>query len=180
MKRFIKILCFGDCGFSYVETMVTMIIFGLLCSALYTSAAVGDQSWQANKTKIELQQEIRKSIERMRYELRETGNAAIFDVPADGNTYDQITFKVPTGVVGGAIVWSNDATEISLGGTDGEQLLMITPTKTTVVANYISGLQFRRQASSPHLLEITINASKDTTNGRTVTAQLNQKIQLRN
>ncbi len=167
-------------GFTLVESVITLLIFTFLCAGLYSAATVGDQSWQANKIKLELQQEVRKGVEWMRYDLREAGDASIFDVPDDDNWYDQITFKVPAGVSGGTIVWSSGTIQYKLAGPDGNQLQKISDSGTTILANNISQLHFKRASASPHMIEIALTGQKNTTTGRTITTQLTYKIQIRN
>lgn len=170
----------GNKGFTLVEAMVTMLIFSILAGGLYAMLRAGDSSWQTNRVRVELQQELRKAIEWMKNDLREAGTSSIVDVPADGNWYPTITFKTPSGVSGGTIIWNTDAIQFLIGGTGGTQLLRTSGISSKVIAQSVSSVQFRRQPSSSDVLEIVLQGEKDTAQGSTINYQLDYKIQLRN
>lgn len=168
-------------GFSLVEVMVTMFIFSILVTGLYASLAAGENSWQVNKTKMELQQELRKAVEWMKYDLQEAGSGSITNVPADGAWYSTITFKTPDGVTSsGAINWSSDTTQFILAGTNSNELHRIIGSTTKILAQSISSLHFRRQSTSSEILEVGLIAQKDTDKGISVSSQLMLEVQLRN
>ena len=167
-------------GFSLVEILVTVLIFSVLAAAVNTVLLVGDASWQTNSVQVELQQELRKAMDWMKDDLRQTGSSAIADVPADGVWYATITFQMATGISGGKIAWNSNATQFVLGGTDSNQLQRIENLITRVLALNIESLQFRRLATAPNVLEVALQSQKDTVKGDTITSTLDFKVQLRN
>ena len=178
LKRKIKLT--DTTGFTLVEAMVTMLIFSVLAGGLFAVLRAGDNSWQTNQVKVELQQDLRKAIEWMKDDLREAGTTSIEDVPADGSWHTSITFKTPSGISGGTLVWNTDTIQFITGGTGGTQLLRISGGVTKVIAQYIQLVQFRRQPSSSDILEIQIQGQKDTVQGNIINYQLDYKVQLRN
>jgi prepilin-type N-terminal cleavage/methylation domain-containing protein len=95
-------------GFSLMEMLVTMLIFGIMTVGTYGVFMSAQEFWVASKTQVELQQETRKAMQRMINELRQSGNLSITNVPADGTWYSTITFKTPSGVTTGSITWNAD------------------------------------------------------------------------
>jgi prepilin-type N-terminal cleavage/methylation domain-containing protein len=164
-------------GFSLMETMVTMLIFSFVAGALYAAAAIGEVSWQANKVRVEVSQELRKAMGWMEYELQQAGDSSIVDVPADGAWYTTMTFKIPDGVENGDIHWGENTIQFILSGTDLHRIEA--GTDKTLAQNIVS-LQFRRQAASANILEVALQSQKNTVKGETLTADLNFEVQLRN
>jgi prepilin-type N-terminal cleavage/methylation domain-containing protein len=167
-------------GFTLVESIVTIVIFSFIAGGIYATLLAGDSSWHINSIQIELQQELRKAMSGMRDDLWQSGRAAITDVPADGAWYSTITFYKAAGVSGGKISWSSDTTQFLLGGTNMDQLQRIEDLTTKVMAQSISSLQFRRLATAPDIVEVALQAEKDTFKGGTMSDTLNFKIHLRN
>ncbi|MBZ0165540.1 MAG: prepilin-type N-terminal cleavage/methylation domain-containing protein, partial [Candidatus Omnitrophica bacterium] len=89
----------NNLGTTLVETMVTVVIFSLIMTGFFAVSTVGENSFQVNRAQIELQQELRKSMETMMNDLRQAGNSSVIDVPANGNWYTSITFRKPVGIV---------------------------------------------------------------------------------
>ncbi len=159
------------------EIMVTILVFSILMTGLYTALRAGDESWETNKTRMELQQDLRKAMEWMKYELTEAGDTSITNVLANGNWFTSIVFKIPTGVSNGAIAW--DANTITFQ-ISANQLQRVYNGTTKILANNITSLQFRRQAATSDILEVALTAQKTTVKGKTVTRQLTFEVQLRN
>lgn len=170
----------GSKGFSLVEVMVTLLIFTGLAAAVNAVLFVGDASWQANNVQMQLHQELRKAMDWMKDDLRQTGAAAITNVPADGNWYTTITFRMVSGVSGGKIVWASDTVQFVLGGSASNQLQRIEGSTTRVIAQNIQSLQFRRLAAASNVVEVALQAQKDTFKVGTIKSSLGFKIQLRN
>lgn len=164
-------------GSSMVEIMVVVLIFSFISAGLYTSAVVGQRTWETNKVQIELQQELRKSMEAMIDNLRQAGNTSIVNVPSDGNWYTTITFKTPSGVASGNITWNTDTIQYLVAGTELQEKI---GTDTNIISHDISALQFRRQASAPETLEVALQGQKNTAQGDTLQYDLGFSVQLRN
>ena len=192
LKHYLK----KQTGFSLVEVLVTMMIFSFLAAAVNTVLLVGDASWQANNAHVQLHQELRKAMDWMKDDIRQTGPAAITNVPVnpaidavtypdpdDDPAYDwytSMTFQKVSGVSGGRITWNSNTTRFVLSGTN---LQRIEGTTTRVIAQNIQSLQFRRMNADPDIVEIALDAQQDTFSGAkgiTLSADLDFKVQLRN
>ena len=118
-----QLKCCG--GYSLIEVLVTVSIFAVLAGAINTVLLIGESSWQTNSVQLELQQELRKAMDWMKDDLRQTGPAAISDGPVSANDtdYASITFQKATGISGSSIEWgggdSDATTQFLLGGTGG-------------------------------------------------------------
>ena len=167
-------------GLSLVEVLVTMFIFLFVAGAIYTLTIVGNDIWMANKTRIELQQELRKGMDWMIYELRAAGPSSILDVPADGSWYSSITFKTPSGVSSGSISWNATSVQFILGGTNGQQLQRIFGGSTKLLASNITAVQFRRQVASSDILEVSLQAQNTAPGSAALSSDLDFEVQLRN
>ncbi len=170
-----RLKCFQ--GITLVETLITALIFAFLVGGVYLTLIVGIGSWQANDVRIELQQELRKSMDWMIGDLRQGGVSTITNVPADGNWYSTITFKTSTGVSNGNIVWSADTIQYVLSSN---QLQRINGAQTKLIAQDIQSLQIRRQASTPSIVEVSLQDQKKTSTGHQINVTLNFKVELRN
>jgi len=166
-------------GFTMVEALVSVAIFSFMSLALFSILLVGQKSWSMNSTKIQLQQELRKSMETMINDLRQAGNASITNVPADDNWYTTITFQVPSTVTSGSIVWDSNTIQYVLGGTGGDLLQRIQGT-TRTVSQGISVLGFRRLSTASNILEVNIVALGTPPNGEQMDITLNFDVELRN
>lgn len=176
--------CRNQSGVTLVEALVTVIIFTVILGACYMLLISGTDAWEANDTKMQLQQDLRKALGWISEDLRQSGTGVISDVPADGTPYSSITFNKVSGVSGGAIVWDTSAVAYSLSGTDLErQVGSQTP---TVIAQNVSSLAFQRSSSTPKIVEVSIAAQEQTTRGKSMTgkayiqASEDFKIYLRN
>ena len=169
-------------GFTLVELMVVMVIFSMIVAAIFGVLSAGRQSWHAGSMQLQLQQETRKAMDWMVRELRQSGQATIAGLPADGNPYAAITFQKSQGwdSVSGTINWGNQI-QYSHGGLDldsdgdQDQLLRIAGAQTEVLANNIEVLQFRRPAGSPIIVVISLQAQS-----QTMQSTLNSQVTLRN
>ena len=167
-------------GISMVEMMVVVLIFMIIVSAMYTLTAAGNISWQTNKVKIELQQELRKAIDYMVGDLRQAGSISIVDVPADGTWYDTITFKIPAGVTSGHLIWSTNTIQYVLGGTGNDQIQRILGASNRIVSNNVNSMQFRRFPAEADTIQVALQAQDTTTLGLVMDYDLQFKIQMRN
>jgi type II secretion system protein J len=178
MKNIKNRMPIKDCrGFTLSEVLMSVFIFSILSAACYTIMASSSSSWQVNRVRIQLQQELRKSQSWMMHELRQSGASVITDVLANGNPYTTITFRTSTGVSGGSATWTVNTIQFGLNGT---QLQRVSGGVTKVLAQNISVFQVRRQAATPDLVEVTLQAQRSVPSSPTITANLSFKVQLRN
>jgi prepilin-type N-terminal cleavage/methylation domain-containing protein len=169
----------SESGMSLVEVMVTVVIFSFVLGAIYTVLNTGEAAWETNKTRIELQQETRKAMDWMINDLRQAGNSSIVDVPADGlTTHHQITFKTPSTVTNGTIQWNASSIVFALNGTNLRRTLGAGTPK--IIAQNISSVTFRRQATSSNIVEITITSQKTSAKGLVVQYPFSFNVRIRN
>lgn len=167
-------------GITLIEMVVIFSIFLILIGALLTVLATSRTSWQVGSARIDLQQELRKSMDWIAKELRQGGSSTISDVPADGAWYSNITFRTPEDVIDGHIIWASDDIQYVLGDSDGRQLLRKEGSEERVLANDIFSFQIRRNPSTPAIVEVALEAQKRTLRGVQVTRGAQFKIKLRN
>lgn len=174
-------------GFTLVEVMIVLAIFSIVGGAIFATLAIGRTSWQSGNVQVEVQQESRRGINRMVKELRQSGSATIVGVPADGEYHNSIAFQMPEDIDGdgdvvdanGNIEWGSQIT-YSMGGLDGKQLLRSKGGQVEVLANNITNFQFRRQATTPSIIEITLQSQKTTIQGQLIGTTLSTQVRLRN
>jgi len=83
-------------GFTFVEVMVTALIFTFLVAAVNAALFVGNTSWQTNSIEVELQQDLRQAMHWMKHSMQQTGSVSLNDttegvpinVEADTATYN--------------------------------------------------------------------------------------------
>ncbi len=171
-------------GVTLVEMMVTAITFALILGICYTILISGSDSWETNSARVELQQELRKAMDRITQDLRQAGSVSIADVPANGTAYTSITFRKSAGVSGGNLVWDTSTTRYFLGGTGGTQLLrQVGSQVASVVAQNIQSAQFSRQASTANVVNVSLQTQKTALRRKMLTDKapsLTLKIYLRN
>ena len=167
-------------GMTLVETLMGVVISYLLITGIYVIALAADNMWQVVKTKTELQQELRKGMAWMISELRQAGSLSIVDVPANSSWYSAITFQIPSGVTAGALTWNPSTIQFIKGGTHSDQLLRISGGATGILGQDLLSIQFRRQTATPNILEVAMQARKNTDKGRQINYQLSFSVELRN
>ena len=156
--------CSRTYGFTLVEILITAMffsaIFGLCLFILFSSK----DSWDANRIKTELQQELRKASSWIKQDLQQSGSTAIADVENDNVWYDGITFNTASGVSSGNIVWSTDSINYNLD-TNDNQIHRVLGADDKIVANNIESLQFRRTSGAPDIVEVQLQARISTLRG---------------
>jgi len=172
MKRFKN-----SFGMSFLEMMVSIAIFTVIMSSIFTVIYTGRLYWRVGSSQIDAQQQARQAISYMAKELRQTragtgrvgGGAAVAileNLPTDDNPYTSVTFRIPQDTTGdgnvldsnGWIVEWSDKITYSLNGT---QLIRSTDTGSSkVLANNITTLQFTRSSVAPLLIKIRVVSNK--------------------
>lgn len=173
-------------GFSLVETLVTTLIFAVLAGGIYAALVAGNTSWEVNRIRIELQQDLRIAMDRLKEDLTQASTISITDVPANNTWYSSITFRIPESVdTSGNIQWPDETIQYLLSGTDSNELTRqveedLVVTEERLIAQNIESLQIRRLTSTPEIVEITLQAQKDAQTGDTITVDSSFKLKLRN
>ena len=128
--------------------------------------------------RVQLQQEMRNAMAMITYDLQQAGPStdSIIEPPADGNPYPGITFRVCNGVSGGRISWSANTIHY---GVSANQLLRTEAGANLVIAQNTQSLSFRRQPTSPDIVEVDLALAQ---NSRSATLHdaLHFEVQLRN
>ena len=165
-------------AFSLAEIMVVLAVFTIIFLSILSVIITWQQSWDISQVKMDVQFQARRAMRRIAEELIQAspGNVII------GAGNDVITFNLPGSYGGGSINWG-DNIQYSLGGLEGHQLLrtnldkdISSPEREEILGSYISLLQFTR---SDDIIQIQLTANK-TFKGRSLQAQLNSQVSLRN
>jgi len=181
MKRLRRdIVTMKSQGFSLMEVLVTAFIFSVVIGSLYATLNVGDRSWSTNSVLVQLQQELRKAMGRIKNDLRGAGASSISNVPADGNWYSSITFQVANGVSLGSVSWDSDAIAYAVAGSSSDQLQRTVGSSSMYIAQNITSCQFRRQSTSVNIVEVLMTAQKDDIKGNPLSSTLSFTVRLRN
>ncbi|MBU1062237.1 MAG: prepilin-type N-terminal cleavage/methylation domain-containing protein [Candidatus Omnitrophica bacterium] len=166
-------------GFNLIELMIVIVIFSIILGAIFATMTISGLSWYSGSTQVEMQQEVRRGLDRIVKELRQSNPTMITGVPANGIPYNSISFRLPLTDNNGDITWSNTI-NYSLGGLNNRQLLRTEGTNQEILANNIVGLQLTRQVSASNIIEVTLQSQKATVLGHIVATTLNSKIKFRN
>lgn len=164
-------------GFTLVEALVTVVIFSIISGACLMIFLSGSDTWQTNDVQVELQQELRKAMEWIKGDLLEAGSTTVVNVPVNGTWYTTITFRKSAGVSGGNISWSNTL-QYLVGGSGVQLLRRPSGGSDRIIAQDIQSVQFRR--TTTNLVEVSLQAQKNTVKGRPLSDQLNFTVKLRN
>ncbi len=170
----------GQGGFSFVEIMVVVLISSFMIAGLYTILGTGKSSWEINRDRLEVQQEIRKGMDWMRRDLRQAGVTTITNVPANGTWYTTITFQTPSGVNAAGVATWNPAVTYSRGGTGNQQLLRTVGGVSRIISQDINTLQFRRTAADPNVISISVQAQKNTPQHGLISITVTSQERMRN
>ncbi|MDO8748169.1 MAG: hypothetical protein Q7J72_03510 [Candidatus Omnitrophota bacterium] len=96
-------------GFTFAETMVSVLIFSILAMAILSVLTIGQKAWHSDVGKVELQQQARLAMDGMIREVRESSSAGITQ-PADGGNSAQLDFT--TVEAGGTISYYLESNQL--------------------------------------------------------------------
>lgn len=162
---------------SMVEMMITTAIFSMMILAAYLINTAGANSYDVNQTKVNVQQETRKAMDFIYYELRQSSASVIADVPEDGQWHNSISFQTPASVLNGTIVWSSNPISYSLSNGS---LTRTQSENSRIIANHIETMIFRRNGDTPSIVDIEIVASDISPRGLPLESRTDFKVHLRN
>ncbi len=151
-------------GFTFPELLVSILIFSIIAGAIATTIMTGRNLWLTNTVQIDLQQDLRIAEYNIQQDLSQTSPSAIIDVPADGSTYNTITFRIPSGEGGdGSLTWPNETIQYLLGGTDSKQLIRQIEESSVIqesriISSNIETLRFKRETNTENLIETSLVA----------------------
>jgi prepilin-type N-terminal cleavage/methylation domain-containing protein len=165
-------------GFTFVELLIVLLLVSIIGGALFSALYVNRNSWYAADAQISLQEELRRAMEQICDDLRQSSSGQIS--LADGSAADHISLNISQGVFSnGSINWSNpimysldtdpqSGTYISRDDSSG------TPRH---VANSVTNMGFNRTSKN---VGISISAQKTTPYGHVVSANAASEVYLRN
>ena len=165
-------------GFTLTEALVTTSVLTIIFSAFFIVLLSSSDSWQTNRVSIELRQELRKSMDSITRDILQAGVSTITDVSANGSWYTTITFKKPSSISGGSVVWDANTTKFLRSSNELQRQIGSAAGET--IASNITTLQFRRQSDTPSVVEVNLQAQKSTPKGTVIADALSFKIRLRN
>lgn len=83
-------------GFSYVELMVTIAIISLMAAGGFAALSAGEASWFTAEASIQVQENLRKALDHITAELRESQLSQVSIAQGTGfNATDIVTFSIP-------------------------------------------------------------------------------------
>lgn len=167
-------------GFTLTEILVTTLIFSLLVGSLFIVMSSG---WVASGVGVvsgDLNYDLRNAMIWLAEDIRQSGNAAISNLPDDGQWRNTISFYIPSGVAEGLLVWDTQDITYSIGGANLSELLRSYAGEQRIIARNVSSFRIRRQSTTPRIVEISITVQKNTFLGRLITANLDFQVKLRN
>jgi len=163
-------------SFTLIETIISLLIILVIMAAVTGVMYAGRNSYYVNKVKIDLFQKARNSLRRMEKEIIQSRNSFL-SIPADSNNYDYLTFKLPESIDdSGVVTWSDDITYF----LSGNELKRSQNGISYVIASDISSLSFKREISSPSVLEISVSALESTAFSAPLSVDLTVEVKLRN
>lgn len=170
-------------GMTLVESMVTLLIFAVIVSGIYTALVAGTNSWEIHRIRLEVQEDVRIAFQRVKDDLINSSSSAIVDVPADGSWYTTITFRIPESIgTEGMITWPDETIQYLLSSNQLnrqiEESSVVQETRAT--AQNINTFRVRRLASTPSIVEVNISATKNPSVGSAITVSDTLKIRMRN
>ncbi len=164
-------------GLSLVELMVVLLLVAVIGSALFAVLSTGRTSWYSADTQISIQHELRKPMQQICDDLRQS-SASKVSLPADGNTYNSVTFFVSEGASGmGAINWSSNAITYTLSSG---QVVRQVGADSRILANNITALSFSRLPASSGIVRINLTAQKQSPFEFLLNSSLDSAVFLRN
>ena len=172
-------------GFTLVEVLITVAIFSLIFMAIFAVLTIGESSWYSGDISVELNQEIGRALLTMTRQLRQSRSTVISNVPANDTYYNSITFKVPQDIDGdgdvinssGNMEWSQN---FSYSLNENKQIIRSTESGTSILANNIFSLQFKRFSGNDDVIQIYIIARKVTVRRRSLESSIISSVKMRN
>ncbi len=180
-------------GVGLIEVGIAMVIFLILIGMLYGAISSNRVTVNEAQDRIKLQQELRKTLDRLEKELK-ASRSSLITIPG---TNDSVTFQEP-------VDWDSDGDVVDASGAvewgaegnlnwnmryllSGTQVLRrvfdaagVQQGTDTVIANDINLFQITRQAVQPNRISINMTAQRTTLDQRTISFSAGSEIILRN
>lgn len=117
-------------GFTLVEVMLGLVILSVVISAVYQALDQGNSAFWRQSERAHLEAMAAATLNRVAEALRQASSDTF--TPASPNDVDELTYRIPTDYVAGAMVWSgvrgvsfdNDPADTANGiDDDGDTLI---------------------------------------------------------
>lgn len=174
-------------GFGLLEMLIASVVMAAMALVLAAVLRMGQRSFQTTQNSMTISYEIRRGISEIAKDLAQT-QAAQMNIPADGNWYNNLSFRIPqdmdaNGTVlnnAGVLEWSNPVQYV-LGGVDNQQVQRIQNGATRVLAHRVTLLQFRRTPANPSIVEVNFQVQRGAVLGGFIQqANVTTRVRLRN
>lgn len=170
-------------GFTFMEVLVSIVIFLILVSVAFAVMNAGVTSWFTGSIAVELRREIIRAFTVMDRDLKETAPAQTN--LASGANAATITFTVPQDIdadgtvlnAAGQIEWSGN---IIYALNANGQITRTDANGTRILANNITALLFTRPVSPVDILWIDVSAQKANVRGDLINDAERMVIKMRN
>ncbi len=176
-------------GFSLVEILVVTFILVIVITALLITLNTGDLTNKIGSARLEVQQEVRRAMDWMVRDLRQTNRVKLevldqlgtrkqFNLLANGETFSEPLFNICTDYIDLSVQWS--ANQIGYAFDNINKTITRTDYGTTQVwqFNNIDSLTFKK--ISLNLLRITVSGKKTARGSIEPTFALEEEVKLRN
>ena len=170
-------------GVTLPEVLITVTIFTLLMGVAFRILLSSSDNWQVNKTRTELQQNLRIGSDWIKEDLRQSGasSTGITYPLLTGPTFAEIPtsyikFQKATGAVGEVTQWSSEI-KYSLSNS---QLVRRFNGVDRVIAQDFSTISFTRATATPNLVTVSMTVSRIDKKGVTISLTYSFNVNLRN
>ncbi|MCA9400888.1 MAG: prepilin-type N-terminal cleavage/methylation domain-containing protein [Candidatus Omnitrophica bacterium] len=176
----------GQRAITLVEVLITVLIFSGIVGGILAVFLAGSQSWEVNKVKIEIQEDLRLALASIENDLQQASASSIIDVPADDGWYSVITFRVPEAINSdGRINWPGETISYYVDGDGNGRLIREIEDSGTVqsqriIAENVSTFEVRRQSTDFNVVDINLQTAKDPTVGSPQSTSTVLRVYLRN
>ena len=162
-------------GMTLPEVMTSVFIFSLLILLTSVVLREGQAQVMYAEARIDLEESLRQSIDKMGLEIRETSPS----FAAIGDNGASLTFQIPSSVDdAGAITWSGSIT-YQIVGSQLVRLDTVTG-ETKPMANDIQTINFTSTGNPVSTLVYTVTARRTLLDGRDITVTSTGEARLRN
>lgn len=174
-------------GFTLTETMVSISAVTVIGGAMVAAFKAGQRSSQTAQAHMDVSYQLRRAIDAMSRKLAASRDDQL-SIPADGNGYSSLTFRLPTDLNGdgtvldaaGALEWFASSITYTLGGATGDQMIRTQAGQQRVLANGVQSIQFRRMGTTPDQVEVWVKVERGFANGFQNEGTLATRVRLRN
>ena len=176
-------------GFTLVETLFTAILILLIISAFFSVLHIGELSNTISGAKVELQQEVRRAMDTIVKDLRQTSrqilsvelantSRVLFSDLDTNVTFSNPLFFTCLGYNGSAINWSSNEIGYAFNASNNMIIRTDNSTSQTWRFNNITNLELRKL--DVNLLEVNITGEKVARGNLRPTFNLQSEVRLRN